>query len=205
MTRMSEPGAVTPPTPARNCPGSWEGLRLARAVHGAGTSVATLVPIALALLLVGCVIPPSLEAEADGGINSPPAITGVATDQNPVSQPGPLTVARGPQAGNLTVTLVDTDFGDQLFVALFVDYNLPDRLPPRSTCSASPNGSAMRIATCSLTSVCAQSDLGVQRVLSVVVSDRATVPDMEPRFQALPPEGRSTNQVFFLACQPPST
>lgn len=204
MTRMSEPSARTSPTPAANRARSWGGLRLARAVHGAGTFVPILVPIALAMLAEGCVIPPSLEPERDGGVNSPPAITMVATERQQILQPGPLTAERGPKAGNLTVTLVDSDANDPLFVGLFVDYNLPDRLPPRSTCSASPNGSSTRIATCSMISVCAQADVGVQRILQVMVFDRPTVPDVQPLFQAMADGGLSASQTFFLACQPPS-
>lgn len=178
---------------------------MARAVHGARLFVATLLPIVLMMMLVGCVIPPSLEPEADGGVNSPPAILSVRTEQRQVQPPEAISVARGPQAGNLTITLLDTDVGDQLYVGLFVDYNLPDELPPRSTCSAAPNGGPQRIATCSMTSVCALADIDVQRHLTIMVADRPTVPNVEPLFQALEAGGRSTREVYFLACKSPST
>lgn len=179
---------------------------MARAVHEVGALVKPLAIIP-ALLLVGCVIPPSLEVDTeDAGVNSPPAIVLVTSDQSALPEPGPVSFDKGPTAGSLSISLVDTDVADTLFVRVFVDYNLPDRLPARSTCTATPNGQPMRTATCGLSSLCAQPDLGVQRSMTIVVFDRPLLDnDVEPAFQAMQPGGLSTSRFYYLKCQPPQT
>jgi hypothetical protein len=158
------------------------------------------------LLLVGCVIPPSLEIDSnDASVNSPPIIQSVAGDQSPLPEPGPVSFERGPTAGNLSLSLLDTDVADTLYVRIFVDYNLPDRLPPRSTCTAAPNGMPTRTATCGLTSLCAQVDLGVQRTMTIVVFDRMPLDRGSPEFQDVPVPGRLSSRTYFLKCVPPQT
>ena len=205
MTRMSESHARTLRSIAANHVQSWRGSRLARVVHGVVTFVEVAARISL-LFVVGCVIPPSLEVDnIDAGVNSPPAILLVSSDQSALPEPGPVSFDKGPTAGNLSIKLIDTDVADMLFVRVFVDYNLPDRLPARSTCAATPNGTPKRTATCGLSSLCAQADLGVQRTMSIVVFDRMPLDKGEPAFQDLPKDGLSASRLYFLQCRPPQT
>ena len=178
---------------------------MARAVHEAITLVHTGPAITM-LTLVGCVIPPSLQVDnQDAGMNSPPAIMSVTSDQQALPEPGPVLFDRGASAGNLSLSLIDTDLMDTLYVRIFVDYNLPDRLPPRAQCMASPNMKPVRTVTCGLASLCALGDLNVQRSMSIVVFDRPPLESGEPPFQQMPAGGLSTSRFYFLKCQPPQT
>lgn len=178
---------------------------MARAVHEVVSLVHTGLPIAM-LTLVGCVIPPSLQVDnQDAGVNSPPAILSVTSDLQALPEPGPVLFDRGASAGNLSLSLIDTDVQDTLYVRIFVDYNLPDRLPPRAQCMASPNMKPVRTVTCGLASLCALGDLGVQRSMSIIVSDRLPVESGDPPFQELPSGGLATSRFYFLKCQPPQT
>jgi hypothetical protein len=216
MTRMSEPSHAMPAAAGGNPLQSWTRSRLARAVHAAlqivGTPFAmpglsSLLPLA-ALAAPGCVIPPSLSVDKqDAGINSPPAILSVTSDGQVLSEPGPLVFDMGATAGDLSLQLLDTDTQDSLFVRIFVDYNLPDRLDARARCQAGPSPNTIRNVTCKLNSLCVTADLGVQRNMTIVVFDRDTLaPGMgDPPFQAMPEGGRKASQFYFLKCQPPQT
>jgi hypothetical protein len=165
------------------------------------------VPLGIlaSLLLFSCVIPPSLEVEKqDAGANSPPAIVMVTNAQGALPDPGPVLVNVGQTAGDLNLSLIDTDLSDGLYVRIFVDYNMPNRLGPRATCMAPPSTNAMRTTTCSLFSLCTKDDVGVQRIMSIVVFDRMPIDnsDQEPAFQVLPMGGLSTSRTYFLQCQP---
>src|SRR5574337_921668 len=117
MTRMSEPHAVMTPISASKSLKSQEGSWLARAVHDRGSAVEFGL---LSLLLVGCVIPPSLSVDnQDAGVNSPPGIVQVFSD-NVLPEPGPFVAEKGPGASPLRVTLVDSDKLDTLYVSVFV-------------------------------------------------------------------------------------
>jgi len=155
------------------------------------------------LLLVGCVIPPSLSIADDGGVNSPPAIMSVTSDQQALSEPGPLRFNLQTM-DTLNLSLVDTDLLDTLYVGVYVDYNQPSRLAPRSKCTAPPSTTAMRTATCRLNSLCVEADIGVQRSMTIVVFDRP--PDEtgagNPPFQSMPTPGLSTSRFYFLKCDP---
>jgi len=155
------------------------------------------------LILVGCVIPPSLSNADDGGVNSPPAITSVTSDLQVLSPPGP--VHFNLQAmDSLNLSLVDTDLGDKLFVGIFVDYNQPSRLAARAKCMAPPSTVPLRTATCRLNSLCVEADVGVQRNMTIVVFDRE--PDEsgagDPPFQSMSDGGLSTSLFYFLKCDP---
>ena len=156
------------------------------------------------LMLVGCVIPPSLTTEQDAGVNSPPAILSVSSDQQVLPEPGPVEFDIGTTAGDLSVSLIDTDLLDTLYVRVFIDYNQPNRLDARSKCTAPPNMTPVRTATCPLNSLCTTEDTGVQRNMTIVVFDRP--PDDsgagDPPFQAMPTGGLSTSRFYFLKCQP---
>jgi hypothetical protein len=157
--------------------------------------------------LVGCVIPPSLSISEDAGVNSPPAIMSVTSDQSALPEPGPVVFEIGPTAGDLSVSLIDTDVLDTLYVRIFVDYNHPNRFDARAKCTAPPNMTPTRTATCHLNALCATEDLGVQRIMTIVVFDREPLGpgDGDPPFQAMPPGGLSTSRFYFLNCQPGQT
>lgn len=204
MTRMSDSHAVRPA--ARRCKPlqSRRRSRLARPVQAPGWIVLGLWPTALGATLGGCVFPPSLQVADDAGVNSPPAILSVLGDQAPLPEPGPVSVERGDAAGSLRVSLIDADIDDPLYVRIFVDYNMPDRLPARIQCAATPNKTAFRTATCSLPGLCMTSDIGIQRNMTVVVFDRLPR-DSGSDPQSMPDGGLSTYRFYFLKCQPPQT
>jgi hypothetical protein len=165
--------------------------------------VGIVLCIVLLMTLVGCVIPPSLRIQDD--TNSPPVIVSITGDQLEFAEPGPVFVERGEMAGNVSVSLLDTDVDDTLYVRIFVDYNLPDRLPARVTCMAAPDGSPNRAATCSLAGLCAMADVGVQRNMTVVVFDRVPFDTGTDPQKVIDPTGLSTSRFYFLSCQQPQT
>ena len=155
-------------------------------------------------LSVGCVIPPSLEADVPvPEVNSPPAILSVTSDQQALPEPGPVLFDQQ-SMDTLNISLVDTDVLDTLYVGIFVDYNLPNRLAARAKCNAAPTSTPLRTATCRLNSLCVDADVGVQRAMTIVVFDRP--PDdtgaLDPPFQAMGNGGLSTSRFYFLKCQP---
>jgi hypothetical protein len=154
----------------------------------------------------GCLIPPSLEVDnGDAGVNSPPAIMSVTSDRQALAEPGPVLFDMGATAGDLNISLVDTDVQDTLQVRIFVDYNSPNRLDARARCTAPPSTMPTRTATCKLNSLCVPEDVGVQRNMTIMVFDRPLLPpgEGEPPFQAMEPGGLSTSRFYFLKCQPP--
>jgi hypothetical protein len=153
------------------------------------------------MTLTGCVIPPSLSVSE--AVNSPPAIMLVTSEQSALPEPGPV-VFEQQSKDTLSITVIDTDLADTLRVGIYVDYNLPNRLAPRSNCVAPPGTTPTRITTCRLNSLCTDADLGVQRNMTIVVFDRQ--PDEsgggDPPFQAMELGGLSTSRFYFLKCQP---
>src|SRR6476619_2813232 len=103
MTRMSDPVASKSSIFARNHWQSWRVAPLARRVHAACPAVRSPVAILCTSMLVGCVIPPSLSIGGDAGVNSPPAILLVTSDQQALPEPGPVVFDVGPTAGDLSV------------------------------------------------------------------------------------------------------
>lgn len=208
MTRMSEPNSNLHATNSRNSQQSQRGSRLARAVQVPRSAVefagAALLLMLMGALLVGCVIPPSLRPEEDAGTNSPPAILSVTGDRTALAEPGPVVLEQGSSASSLVVSLLDTDVNDTLYVRIFIDYNAPDRLPPRIACSALPNTKPGRTATCNVSGLCMTADIGVQRNMTIVVFDRMPA-DFGSDPQAMMSPGLSTDRFFFLQCQPPQT
>ena len=203
MTRMSEPRSAFPGNPDCNPWKLQDGSWLARAVQAVRTSVGTALCSVLLTPLVGCVIPPSLRVEDDAAVNSPPAILSILSDQLELAEPKPVFVERGEMAGNVSVSLIDTDVTDALYVRIFVDYNLPDRLPPRVACMAAPNTTPQRTATCNLAGLCAMDDIGVQRNMTVVVFDRPPADTGADPQRMMDARGLSTSRFYFLSCQLP--
>jgi hypothetical protein len=177
---------------------------LARSLHGSAGAV-LLVLTLLAAGLAGCVLPPSLSVDnSDGGVDSPPSILAVRSDQQEFPEYSTLTFEIN-TSSTLNLTLLDTDLDDTLYPRVFVDYDLPtppNPTPPRSTCTPAAGGvAAQRSSTCDLHGLCVATDLGKTHVMSVVVFDRQVLDSGTPAYQAMPPGGLSTNRTFFLICQ----
>lgn len=176
--------------------------RMARTVHGLAPAMGALFAMPI-LMSTGCVIPPSLSIGDDAGVNSPPAILSVTSDQQALVEPGPVRFNLQTM-DTLNLSLIDTDALDTIYVGIYIDYNQPSRLAARSKCTAPPSTTAVRTATCRLNSLCADADIGVQRDMTIVVFDRP--PDDtgagDPPFQAMTQGGLSTNRFYFLKCEP---
>lgn len=157
--------------------------------------------------LSACVIPPSLSADTnDAGVNSPPAITSVHSDQVELSEPGPITQPRG--AGEFVIAMIDTDIGDTLYVRVYVNYKINDPKASRAGCTAAPNNSSRRSCTADLRGLCTEEDVinsGPDKPLdmSVLVFDRELLDSGTPAFQAMPPDGLTTGTFYHLVCVEP--
>src|SRR5262249_10138627 len=109
--------------------------------------------------------------------------------------------ARG--AGKLTLTLLDTNVTDTLFVRVFVNYTIKNPTAPRAFCTASP-GTVKRTCTADLAGLCTSQDVGVSPLdMAVVVFDLEPLDSGTPVFQAMPPDGLSTGKFFHLQCAEP--
>lgn len=206
MTQMSDSPSRSTAACRRN-PLQLHGRSpLARAVHVARPSVAVLLTLLLLTMIAGCVIPPSLRPEDDAGLsNSPPAIRAVTSDQVELAEPGPVSIERGEMAGSLSVSALDSDLADTLYIRIFIDYNMPERLPARVACFVAPNGNAMRSATCNMSGLCTTADIGVRRNMTIMVFDRPPL-DFGTDPQAMMGEGGlSTSRFYFVQCQLPQT
>jgi hypothetical protein len=195
MTQMSEPRTESMPAVARNCASRRARAHLARALHDDGVAYGVLV----ALMCSACVFPPSLSVDTtDAGANSAPAIVSVRADGVELPEFFRVTFERG--RGTLNLTLHDTDLTDTLYAKVFVDYNRPDKTPPRANCQTAGN-TVQRTCTLDLAGLCQSGDLNVERVMQVLVFDRQVLDTGEPLHQAMPPGGLSTSRTFFLRCQ----
>lgn len=194
MTPMSDPHPANQPVP-RSYP-------LARPLHTCGPVVLRLLPL---LMFAGCIFPPNLGVEQqDAGVNSPPSITSVRSDQTELPEPGPVDIAVG-QMSPLNLTLLDTDINDKLYVRVFVDYSKTNQTSPRSTCPAATSGQATRTATCPMQGICLTTDIGKPHLMQVIVFDREPLETGEaPLFQAMPMGGLSTDRAYQLNCLPSS-
>src|SRR5262249_6540698 len=105
------------------------------------------------------------------------------------------------------LTLLDTDLRDDLHVRLFVDYNAPDRLPPRVACEVPHNDTnpqASRTATCPVAGPGMTGHIRGQRRPGIAVSERQPM-DFGSDPQLLMTMGQSSYRFYFLRCQPPQT
>jgi hypothetical protein len=196
MTQMSDPRPTSQAT--------TRGYPLARALHACGPAVLRVVPV----IFVGCIVPPALGVEQqDAGVNSPPAIVSVRSDQTELQEPGPYNFEVGSMSP-LNLTLLDTDVNDKLYVRVFVDYQTTDPTAPRSLCTAASVGQATRTATCPLQGLCLNKDVGDQNdvhLMQVVVFDRQPLETGDsPLFQAMPLGGLSTDRAYQIHCLPSS-
>lgn len=203
MTQMSEPHAVSHPGFAPNRATSRGEPRLAQGVHGWRELVLVRLLFASTLALGGCVIPPSLSVGTeDAGVNSPPAILAVRTDVQEYPEPGPVLLERGQGAGSLSLTLLDTDLADTLYVRMFINYRVTAADPARVECTAKPPMPAapQRTVSCDASSLCPTNGAGPFE-LFIVVFDREPLESGTPPYQAMPPGGLKTNVFYFLNCQ----
>ena len=155
------------------------------------------------MFLAGCIIPPSLGVEQqDAGVNSPPSIISVRSDQTELPEPGPVDFEVG-QTSPLNLTLLDTDLGETLYVRVFVDYSKDSPTAQRSSCTAASSGQATRTASCPLQGVCLPGDVATNpHLMQVMVFDRQPLETGElPLFQAMPPGGLSTDRTYQLNCR----
>src|SRR3569623_2687468 len=172
---------------------------VARPLHTIARVLLRRAPV----MFVGCIIPPSLGVEQqDAGVNSPPAILSVRSDQTELPEPGPIDIEVN-QPSPLTLTLLDTDITDKLSVREFVVYTKGNPPSPRSTCIAATSGTAERSATCQAAGICISSDLDKDpHVMQVMVFDREPLDQaVQPLFQAMNPPGLSTDRVYTLHCK----
>jgi hypothetical protein len=200
MTRMSEPRIAYRHGAGANHATGRGSSALARPLHGR-VPIRVLGP---AMLLSGCVIPPSLSVDTtDAGLNSPPAIVSVRADGVELPEWSEVLFEQGPTAGTINLVVYDTDLGDTLYPKIFVDYQFADPTPPRVPCSPASGNTVQRSSTCSLATLCQMMDLGQIRTMQVVVFDREVIEGQAPYFLAMPPGGLSTSRTFTLRCQAP--
>ncbi len=160
----------------------------------------------LASVLGGCIFHPDLTVDnQDAGVNSPPAILGIRTDDQELPEPGPVIFDRG--SGTFSAELIDTDITDSLFVRVFVDYTIDNPTAPRVLCTAPANGKPQRTVTCNTNALCLMGDtmLPADKSLNmhVTVFDREPLETGDPPFQAMPEGGLSTSRFYFLKCVEP--
>jgi hypothetical protein len=169
------------------------------------------VVVAATLAAGGCVIPPDLQQEtSDLTANAPPIVVSVkdeASQEYP--SPGPRPFVRG--QGEATVTVLDIDTADTLFVQFFVDYDADDPTPARSPlCRIAPpeGGEVERTLRCDLRGLCTSADVGPVHFLEVEVYDREPRPDPTvtngPLFREVPEPGRRSARAYLMTCEEPS-
>src|SRR5262249_9299088 len=149
MTRMSDSHSFIRRARQRKPWQSRGGSPLARAVHARRSVVGTVMMLLFCAMLVACVIPPSLRVEDDAGVNSPPASVPVLGSPDALAEPGPYFVPAGQMAGTLSVSLLDTDVNDTLYLRIYLDYNTPvgNRVPPRVVCPVPQSNKPARTST----------------------------------------------------------
>lgn len=199
MTQMSDPRSSSGGARHANWASPHVRSALARPLHHA----VSMLPLLLAVTMVGCIIPPSLSVDVqDAGVDSPPAITSVRSDNQELPEPGPVLFSVGGMS-TLDLTLLDTDLTDTLFVRVFVDYTVTVPTAPRSTCTGtSADNSAERTARCDLRALCLPADVGQMRLMRIVVFDREVVDSglPGPPFMTMAPGGESTSRTYILTC-----
>jgi hypothetical protein len=177
--------------------------RMARGLHFWQSVV-----VAATLAAGGCVIPPDLQQEtSDLTANAPPIVVSVkdeASQEYP--SPGPRPFVRG--QGEATVTVLDIDTADTLFVQFFVDYDADDPTPARSPlCRIAPpeGGEVERTLRCDLRGLCTSADVGPVHFLEVEVYDREPRPGTAgPLFRDVPEPGRRSARAYLMTCEEPS-
>jgi hypothetical protein len=168
-----------------------------------------LVAVAVTLAAGGCVIPPDLEQEStDVAVNAPPIVVSVKDETSQeYPSPGPRPFVRG--VGEATVTMLDVDTADTLFVQFFVDYDSDDPTPARSPlCRIAPpeRPEAERTVRCDLRGLCTSADVGTTHFLEVEVYDREprAGSGTGPLFREIPDPGHRSARAYLMTCEEPS-
>jgi hypothetical protein len=199
---MSEPHSVFRREQPPNCSSRHAGSALARALHILA-SVLDKSYAPLFAMSAGCIIPPSLSVDVqDAGIDSPPAILSVRSDNQELTEPGPVLFEVSNPMQTMNLQLIDTDITDTLYVGIYVDYTVTNPTPPRSTCTGATNGNAERTATCDLRALCLLNDVGQTRLMRIVVFDRIVLDPgagTGPTFMNTQ-GGDSTSRTYQLKC-----
>jgi hypothetical protein len=158
------------------------------------------------VLLAGCPPPPLSLDEPDARPNSPPGITSVrgqTGEEFKVGEPNTVIIET---TSTMTLTLVDSDVDDTLYVRGFRDYNPTDHPSASAVCNVGPSTprSSERTVTCSLAAYCGGA--GTTPTMDIVVSDR--LPDdggedeVNP-FYAVEPPGLQATRTYPISCQDP--
>jgi hypothetical protein len=183
--------------------------RLARCVHPFAP-----VPIVVlgTLLLAGCPPPPLSLDEPDARTNSPPGISSVRNETGVEFAIGDdnEVIAGETSPSTMTLTLLDADVDDTLFVRGFFDYDVPpanQHLSARAVCNVGPSTprSETRNVTCGLRAFCTEDDIPTSpHLLQIVVSDR--VPDdagdlSPPYYQMEDETGLQAFRTYRVVCQ----
>lgn len=147
-----------------------------------------------ALLLSGCVIPPTLEEEPPAP-NEPPVI--VRGDEGNPILPPPGDVALCPD-DDLTINIPvrDANLTDTLRMRLFLD-----TLPEGGTHTADSTSDLIRYVNAGVPPPCANS-AGDSRLLEAIISDRGF---KEPTGRETPPDSDAltASVAWLLDCLPP--
>jgi hypothetical protein len=189
-TRMSESGRVSAGGFRRKWLDVFVLSPMARAVH-----------VLLAVMFAGCVVPPPLTVDNDGGVNSPPNIIGVTDPSFNARRPPDVITIDNNATQDLTVTIVENDLQDDLVLQLFVDFDPSNDADVN--CAAPPPTnppSRTRTTTCVTTNLCADDDVGLH-TLEIEVYDRP--PNLNAPFREFPVDspGFFSTWTFDLQCQ----
>ena len=171
-------------------------------------------PVARRLLLVGgmagcvsCVIPPPGDfAEGDAGPSSPPVFVSAAPAEFAFPGGTLFTLDRNDQR-RLALTLRDVDVDDTLYVRLYVDYGLPSQDAAKGDCQAVPSSEQIRVADCSVFSLCNLVSDTEPHVLEGMVADLEFLSDSDPQgvgtpFRKLPPTAAYSFRSWIFYCNP---
>ena len=176
--------------------------RLARCVHRFALVMAIVVG---APVLAGCPPPPLSLDEPDARPNSAPAITSVRGETGDELTIGGENIV--PTNSSLTITLVDTDVDDTLYVRGFRDYG-PDNLSSALVvCNVGPSTprAAERTLSCilSLGYCTAPGDPRMDIVVSDRLPDDSGANERTPYYTVAPP-GLQAVRVYQITCQEPT-
>ena len=159
-----------------------------------------------ALLLAGCPPPPLSLDEPDAAANSPPGITSVRNETGEEfaigEETNPVTIG----VSSMTLSLLDADLEDTLFVRGFKDYTSSSHPSADAVCNVGPSEprAPERSVTCNLSAWCnGDDDLSNPHRMDIVVSDR--VPDdggdLQPPFYSVDTPGLQAIRVYQIDCQ----
>jgi hypothetical protein len=168
--------------------------------------MALLVAAGTAIAVTGCVIPPPLDIdEGDAGGNFRPNI--VAAGPAPDFSGASIVLDRQGEERRLSLTIEDHDLGDTQYIKLFVDYDPAAPTPPLGDCIAQTTDTLQRVADCPVRSLCNAVADGDQNLhdLEALVADRPfykdnEVPEGEPLYRALPPDGLTDSRHWAMTC-----